>query len=79
MRALVLAFLATGMICIVGPAMAQTYDPRHPVCIEIYAPFGGHIDCRYNSIAQCNATAAGRGARCFANPYFVHRGRSPHH
>jgi hypothetical protein len=70
--------LATGSIFISGLAMAQTYDPKHPVCIEITEWGGRHIDCRYDSIAQCKATASGHGAHCFANPYFAHRARSPH-
>jgi hypothetical protein len=67
--------LGTGLAC-ATPAMAQTYDPNYPVCIQVYAFGGGYIDCSFTSIAQCNATASGRGARCYANPYFAPRVQS---
>ncbi len=71
MRILALAILAIGMVSATAPAQAQTYDPRYPVCIEIYVPDGGYIDCSYTSLPQCNATASGRGAQCLINPYFA--------
>ena len=71
MRALALAILATGTIFTTTPAMAQTYDPNYPFCLQ-YAR-DGYIDCSFTSIAQCNATASGRGATCSANPYFTPR------
>ncbi|WP_445221969.1 DUF3551 domain-containing protein [Bradyrhizobium sp. Pa8] len=52
-----------------APARAQTYDPRYPVCIEIYTIDGSSIDCSFTSIAQCAATASGQSAQCYANPY----------
>ena len=64
--------------CILGcvlsaPARAQTYDPRYPVCLEVYGGrFGGnYIDCSYTSLPQCRATASGRAATCSVNPYFA--------
>ena len=51
------------------PAAAQTYDPRFPVCIEVYTIDGSSIDCSFRSIAQCAATASGQSAQCYANPY----------
>jgi hypothetical protein len=73
LRLLIWTILVTGAtITAAVPAMAQIYDPNYPVCIEIYSPRGGaYIDCSYISIPQCNATASGRGARCYANPYFA--------
>jgi hypothetical protein len=52
-----------------APTAAQTYDPRYPVCIEIYTIDGRSIDCSFASIAQCAATASGQSAQCYANPY----------
>ncbi|EJN06586.1 Protein of unknown function (DUF3551) [Bradyrhizobium sp. YR681] len=52
-----------------APAAAQTYDPRYPVCIEVYSIDGSTIDCSFATIAQCAATASGQSARCYANPY----------
>ena len=67
--ALAWIILGTGLACCTRPAMAQTYDPNYPVCLQ-YAR-DGYIDCSFSSIPQCNATASGRGATCYANPYFT--------
>jgi hypothetical protein len=71
MRALIWIITAIGTICAAAPAVAQTYDPNYPVCLQ-YAR-DGYIDCSYTSIPQCNATASGRGATCYTNPYFAPR------
>jgi hypothetical protein len=34
----------------------------------VYGP-ATYYECRYNSLAQCNASASGRGAQCVTNPY----------
>jgi hypothetical protein len=70
--ALVWIILGTGLAC-TTPAMAQTYDPNYPVCMEITEWGGRYIDCSFTSIAQCKATGSGRGATCSANPYFAPR------
>jgi hypothetical protein len=74
--ALVWIVLEIGMTCATTPAMAQTYDPNYPVCIEKYSIGGGYIDCSFTSMPQCKATASGRGGQCFDNPYFAPRGRA---
>ena len=70
--ALVWTILALGMVS-TTPAMAQTYYPDYPVCIQITKWGGSYIDCSFTSIAQCKATASGLAAWCFANPYFAPR------
>jgi hypothetical protein len=50
-------------------ALAQTYDPSYPVCMQIYGPVG-YINCRYTSLQQCRFLAVGRSATCVENPYF---------
>ncbi|SHM03496.1 Protein of unknown function [Bradyrhizobium lablabi] len=70
MRNLVLAILAIGAASIAGPAAAQTYDPDYPVCLHVYGP-ATYYECRYTSLAQCNASASGRGAQCVISPYFA--------
>jgi Protein of unknown function (DUF3551) len=59
------------MILTAAPAPAQTYDPRYPVCMQVYSREGSLIGCGYTSMAQCVASASGRPAQCFANPYFA--------
>nr|WP_249136868.1 DUF3551 domain-containing protein [Bradyrhizobium canariense] len=65
---LVAGLLGAGLLRTM-PTAAQTYDPRHPVCIEIYTVDGRSIDCSFATIAQCAATASGQSAQCYANPY----------
>ena len=67
MRILALAIFAIGMISM-GPAAAQTYDAAYPVCLRVHAHY---YECRYTSLPQCNASASGRAAQCFINPYFA--------
>jgi Protein of unknown function (DUF3551) len=65
MRILALAIFETISI---GPVGAQTYDPAYPVCLRAH---GHYYECRYTSLPQCNASASGRAAQCFINPYFA--------
>jgi hypothetical protein len=63
--------LAGVMVLAVVPATAQRYDPRFPVCIQVWE-WGGssNIDCSYTSLDQCRMTASGLSATCYANPYW---------
>ena len=78
MNAILLVTGLSGAALTGAPATAQTYDPRYPVCIEIYTLDGSNIDCNFMTIAQCTATASGQSAQCYANPYAaLGRQRSP--
>ncbi|MBR0697518.1 DUF3551 domain-containing protein [Bradyrhizobium lablabi] len=68
MRIVLLAALALGADA-VQLAHAQTFDPNHPVCMHIFRWGGEDYDCSYASLAQCQFSAAGRGAMCVINPY----------
>ena len=70
MRFPALAMLTIAVALTATPALAQTYDPNYPVCLQTYDVGGGIIDCSYASLAQCSATASGRAAQCLANPFF---------
>jgi hypothetical protein len=73
MRALPrMILLGMGTILAAVPARAQTYDPRYPVCMQVYSRDGSFMGCGYTSLAQCKATASGRAAQCLVNPYFAH-------
>jgi hypothetical protein len=52
------------------PALAQTYDPDYPVCMESYTIGGRSIGCGYTTMAQCKASASGIAAQCIVNPFF---------
>ncbi|MDI4233152.1 DUF3551 domain-containing protein [Bradyrhizobium sp. Arg237L] len=71
MRPAVTAVMALCPILLAFPAQAQTYDPRYPICMQVFSIDGPAIGCGYTSMAQCKASASGRAAECFANPYFA--------
>lgn len=78
MRTLVFTILGIATILAAAPSRAQTYDPAYPVCLQTYGIDGGYIECSFASMAQCAASASGRAAQCFDNPYFASaRGRFP--
>jgi Protein of unknown function (DUF3551) len=60
----------------VAPSQAQTYDPRYPVCMEVYSIDGSSIDYDYSTMAQCAPSASGRSAQCFANACFAGTNRN---
>jgi hypothetical protein len=79
MRVLSLSMLLLAILAV--SAHAQTYDPRYPVCMKVYAGHlggGEWIDCSFTSLPQCQASASGRAAMCEINPYFAGgQGRPP--
>ena len=77
MRVLACIFLTIIMALAATPLRAQTYDPNYPVCIQTYTIGGGSIDCSFTSLAQCAASASGRPAQCYNNPYFAQSGGKP--
>jgi hypothetical protein len=52
----------------VTPARAQAYAPGFPICLRVYGIIT-YTDCSYTTLPQCDATASGRAAQCFVNPY----------
>jgi hypothetical protein len=70
MRIPALAILSIAALLTAAPVRAQTYDPAYPVCVQTYGIDGGYIECSFNSLAQCAASASGRAAQCITNPYF---------
>jgi hypothetical protein len=71
MRFPALAMLTVAAALTAAPALAQTYDPKYPVCLQTYGIGGSSIDCSYSSLAQCSATASGLAAQCLTNPFFA--------
>ena len=73
MRVLACTMLAIAAIAV--PARAQTYDPGYPVCLQVYTVDGDHIECRYSTLAQCQASASGRGGTSMLHQSVFRAGR----
>jgi Protein of unknown function (DUF3551) len=71
MRRLTLTVLALAALLAGGAAHAQTYAPDYPVCLKVYGP-AVYSECLYTTLAQCSASASGRAAQCYLNPYVAH-------
>ncbi len=70
MRMLILASLM--IAAATSSPHAQTYDPKYPVCLQVYQGFTDYyFECGYTSLAQCNMSASGRSAQCVVNPYYA--------
>lgn len=65
---LALAVLGTGFAIQSAPAEARNY----PFCLQGRDIATGQGDCSFATYQQCQATAAGTYAGCYANPYFVY-------
>ena len=63
--------IAGTLVLPAAPAMAQTYDPAYPVCLQVYQGYVDYyFECRYMNMAQCQMSASGRSASCVVNPYY---------
>jgi len=72
MRRLALGILAILSMSAAGPARAQKYDPDFPFCMHVYERLASpYEDCSYYTLAQCRASASGRGFTCDPNPYYA--------
>lgn len=86
MRISALAILTVATALTATPTMAQTYDPKYPVCLQIYRGMTDFwFECGYTSMSQCQMSASGRSAQCVVNPYYTgtrkpprQRDRRPH-
>ena len=79
MRVSALAILAiTTALTATPSAHAQTYNPRYPVCLQIYQGFTDYyFECAYTSMPQCQMSASGRSAQCVVNPYYTGTNKPP--
>src|SRR5436190_23526788 len=60
------------MLSLAAPAQAQTYDPKYPVCLQVFQSMVDYyFECGYTSMPQCQASASGRNASCVVNPYYA--------
>jgi hypothetical protein len=71
-----LGLLAISAITAAGAAPAQA-GVDYPVCLRVYGD-PTYDECRYTTMAQCAATASGRAAQCFVNPFLASAAVGPH-
>jgi len=65
----ILGLLAVSAISAAGTAPAPAgYD--YPVCMKVYGD-PTYSECRFTSIAQCKASASGRSAQCYVDPFYA--------
>jgi hypothetical protein len=69
MRIPALTVLTIVTVSAAAPALAQTYNPDYPVCLQVASRETSYIECAYTSLAQCAQSASGRPAMCIINPY----------
>jgi hypothetical protein len=78
MRIPALSMLTIAAVLTATPTLAQTYDPKYPVCLQIYQGFTDYyFECSYTSLPQCQMSASGRAAQCIINPYYAGAKASP--
>ncbi|MBX9711769.1 MAG: DUF3551 domain-containing protein [Xanthobacteraceae bacterium] len=53
----------------IGSARAQI---DYPYCIHVYSR-DQYVDCSFSTMAQCKATASGRPAQCYLDPFYKGR------
>jgi hypothetical protein len=64
MRILAMTILTIATVLTATAALAQTYDPKYPVCLQVYqGRYDFHFECAYASLAQCNMSVSGRAAQ----------------
>ena len=72
MRIPALPIFTIATVLTATPTLAQTYDPKYPVCLQIYQGFTDYyFECAYTSLPQCQMSASGRSAQCIVNPYYA--------
>lgn len=78
MRILALAIFTIAAALTATPTLAQTYDPKYPVCLQIYQGWNDYyFECGYTSLPQCQMSASGRAAQCIINPYYTGTNKPP--
>lgn len=72
LAAVIAPTMVAATIALATPAAAQMYDPKYPVCLQVYQSMVDYyFECAYTSIPQCQASASGRNASCVVNPYYA--------
>jgi hypothetical protein len=68
MRSIILISFVIGGLAVIGAAPAEAVSTC-PYCMQGRSS-PGLSNCTFASLAQCRATASGRGMTCVANPSY---------
>ena len=69
--------LATFALVSSVPTPARAFGTHHPFCLT-GDEWPGLSNCRFDTYAQCQASASGRALTCIANPYFAGQSDDPY-
>jgi len=56
---------------------AHAFGEKHPFCLQ-GDEWPGLSNCRFDTYAQCQASASGLPLQCIANPYFTGQSDDPY-
>lgn len=71
------SLVVAAFVTIDSSAPARAFGTRHPFCLT-GDEWPGLSNCRFDSYAQCQASASGRALTCIANPYFAGQSDDPY-
>ncbi|PDT87646.1 hypothetical protein CO669_24330 [Bradyrhizobium sp. Y36] len=71
-----LAFI-TFSLASIASTPARAFGKNHPFCLT-GDEWPGLSNCRFDTYAQCQASASGRALSCIANPFFVGQSDDPY-
>jgi hypothetical protein len=68
MRTAILALMSIAGAAVFGasPASAQS---SYPYCLQTFGPTS-YVECAYYTMEQCKASASGRAAECYRDPFY---------
>ena len=69
--------LATFALASSASTPARAFGTHHPFCLT-GDEWPGLSNCRFDTYAQCQASASGRALTCIANPYFAGQSDDPY-
>ena len=69
--------LATFALALSASSPARAFGTHHPFCLT-GDEWPGLSNCRFDTYAQCQASASGRALTCIANPFFKGQSDDPY-
>ena len=68
MRAAVVAVLSLAGAATLSASPASA-ERSYPYCLRVYG-IVSYVECYYSTMEQCKATASGRAAECYRDPFY---------